>query len=108
MEAVNPEIRIDAYIRNVANALDQIEREGIKNEVIEIARAYLKDSIYYLSRGGDQFTALAAIAYAEGLLDALRLLGMAHFNWSRTDDLIKRAQNKVFVAGTFEIIHPGT
>ena len=106
METVNPEVRIDAYIRNVANALDQIEREGVRNEVVEIAKAYLKDSIYYLSRG-DQFTALATIAYAEGLLDALRLLGMAHFNWSKTDDLIRRAQNKVFVAGTFEIIHPG-
>ncbi|GAB6943870.1 DUF357 domain-containing protein [Vulcanisaeta sp. JCM 14467] len=106
METVNPGVRIDAYIRNVANTLDQIEREGVRNEVVEIAKAYLKDSIYYLSRG-DQFTALATIAYAEGLLDALRLLGMAHFNWSRTDDLIRRAQNKVFVAGTFEIIHPG-
>ena len=106
METVNPEIKINAYIRNVANALDQIEREGVRNEVVEIAKAYLKDSIYYLSRG-DQFTALATIAYAEGLLDALRLLGMAHFNWSKTDDLIRRAQNKVFVAGTFEIIHPG-
>ncbi len=51
METVNPEVRIDAYIRNVANALEQVEREGVKNEVIEIARAYLKDSIYYLSRG---------------------------------------------------------
>ena len=106
METANPEVRIDAYIRNVANALEQIEREGVRNEVIEIARAYLKDSIYYLSRG-DQFTALATIAYAEGLLDALRFLGIAHFNWSKTDDLIRRAQNKVFVAGTFEIIHPG-
>ncbi len=106
MDAVNPEVRIDAYIRNVKNALDQIDREGVKNEVVEIARAYLKDSIYYLSRG-DQFTALATIAYAEGLLDALRLLGMAHFNWVSTDDLVRRAQTKVFVAGTFEIIHPG-
>lgn len=106
MEAANPETRIDAYIRNVANALVQIEREGVKNDVVEIARAYLKDSIYYLSRG-DQFNALATIAYAEGLLDALRLLGIAQFNWSKTDDLIRRAQNKVFVAGTFEIIHPG-
>lgn len=89
METINPEVRIDTYIRNVANALEQIEREGIKNDVIEIARAYLKDSIYYLSRG-DQFNALATIAYAEGLLDALRFLGIAHFNWSRIDDLIRR------------------
>ena len=106
METVNPETRIDAYIRNVANALDQIEKEGVKNEVIEIAKAYLRDSIYYLSKG-DQFNALATIAYAEGLLDALRLLGITHFNWGKVDDLIRKAQNKVFVAGTFEIIHPG-
>lgn len=106
MESMNPEVRVNAYIRNVAAAIEQIEREGVKNEVVEIARAYLKDSIYYLSRG-DVFTALATIAYAEGLLDALRLLGIAHFSWGRTDELLSRASNKVFVAGTFEIIHPG-
>ncbi|GGI69147.1 cytidyltransferase [Vulcanisaeta souniana JCM 11219] len=106
MDSIDPMAKIDAYIRNVANALDQIDREGIKNEVIDIARAYLKDSMYHLSRG-DQFNALATIAYAEGLLDALRILGIAHFNWDKTSDLIRKSQNKVFVAGTFEIIHPG-
>ena len=106
METTSPENRVEAYIRNVAAAIEQIEREGIKSEVIDIAKAYLKDSMYYLSRG-DTFTALATIAYAEGLLDALRLLGMANFRWSKTDELLQKAGNKVFVAGTFEIIHPG-
>ncbi len=106
MESIDPIIKIDAYIRNVANALDQIDREGIKNEIVEIARAYLKDSMYYLSKG-DQFNALATIAYAEGLLDALRILGVAHFNWNKASDLTRKSKNKVFVAGTFEIIHPG-
>ncbi|MGC9152758.1 MAG: DUF357 domain-containing protein [Vulcanisaeta sp.] len=106
MEKVSPEVKVEAYIRNVANALEQIEREGVKNEIIEIAKAYLRDSMFYLSKG-DTFTALATIAYAEGLLDALRMLNIAHFNWNKTDDLISRSQNKVFVAGTFEIIHPG-
>nr|KJR72459.1 MAG: cytidyltransferase [Vulcanisaeta sp. AZ3] len=106
METTSPEVRVDAYIRNVANAINKVKNEGIKNEIIEIAEAYLRDSMYYLSKG-DVFTALATIAYAEGLLDALKLLGMTHFTWDKTDELIQRARNKIFVAGTFEIIHPG-
>ncbi|WP_069806562.1 DUF357 domain-containing protein [Vulcanisaeta thermophila] len=106
MEFTSPEVRVDAYIRNVAKALEQLDKEGVKNEVIEIARAYLKDSMYYLSKG-DVFTALSTIAYAEGLLDALRILGMVKFQWGSVNDLVRRASTKVFVAGTFEILHPG-
>jgi len=104
------DVRVEAYVRNVAKALEEVRARGVKDrrilEILDIVNAYLKDSVYYLSRG-DYASSLAAIAYAEGLLDALRLLGLAEFNWERASQLEERARTKVLVAGTFEIIHPG-
>jgi len=97
--------RIELYIRNVAAALEEISRLGFSGEVVDLARAYLRDSMYYLSRG-DEFNALATIAYAEGLLDALRIMGVVKFRWALPSELSSRSR-RVFVAGTFEIIHPG-
>lgn len=49
--------------------------------IIEEARRYLNDAKYYRNR--KQFeTGLASVAYCEGLLDALRLLGVVKFTWS--------------------------
>lgn len=51
--------------------------------VIEAAKRYLKDSKYYGEH--EKFeTALTSIAYCEGLLDALRLLGVVEFTWPST------------------------
>jgi len=52
-------------------------------EVVELARAYMKDAEYYLKKGKSE-TALSSIAYCEGLLDALRMLGLVEFEWSKT------------------------
>jgi len=50
------------------------------NEIIDEAKRYLEDAKYYLDRG--QFgTSLASVAYCEGLLDALRMLGLVRFDW---------------------------
>ncbi len=106
MESLGPEERVYLYALNVINALEQIERQGFKHEIIDIVRSYVKDSLYYLSKG-DYITALSDIAYAEGLLDALRLLGLVKFEWARPHKLVERARRKVMVAGTFEILHPG-
>ena len=48
------------------------------NRVSELARDYARDAKHYL---GDRkpVTALACIAYAEGLLDALKFLELAEF-----------------------------
>lgn len=48
------------------------------DRVSELARDYARDAKHYL---GDQkpVTALACIAYAEGLLDALKFLQLAEF-----------------------------
>ena len=49
-------------------------------EVIEYARNYFEDSEYH--RDQKKFeVALTSVAYCEGLLDALRLLGVAEFQW---------------------------
>lgn len=99
--------RVKAYIENVELALRQLEGQDLgesARKVVELARSYLSDSIYYLERG-DIDTALSCIAYAEGLLDALKFLNIAKLEWRPLSSLLKRP--KVLVAGSFEIIHPG-
>lgn len=54
-----------------------VDREKTR-DIIDMAKRYLKDAKYYRDR--KQFeTGLVSIAYGEGLLDALRLLGIAEF-----------------------------
>jgi len=60
---------------------DPIQVDGKKAEsVIETAKHYLEDAKYYQKRNRLE-TSLASVAYCEGLLDALRLLGIAEFSW---------------------------
>ena len=57
-----------------------VEQSKIK-EVVDWAKDYLEDANYY--REKEKFeVSLTAIAYCEGLLDALRLLGAVSFEWS--------------------------
>lgn len=49
-------------------------------KTIEHAKAYLEDSKYYLNHH-KLSVSLTSIAYCEGLLDALKLLGAAQFEW---------------------------
>lgn len=55
-----------------------IDERSIRS-VVDTAQSYVEDAKHYLEEKPS--TALAAVSYAEGLLDALRLLGMAKFNW---------------------------
>jgi hypothetical protein len=49
-------------------------------EVVGLAKAYLQDAKYY--RDGKRFdVSLASVAYCEGLLDALKMLGAVKFEW---------------------------
>ena len=52
-------------------------------KVVEFAKAYLEDAKYYTEKKRFE-VGLASVAYCEGLLDALRLLGMAKFEWLKT------------------------
>jgi len=54
--------------------------EGKVENVIETAKRYLEDAKYYQRRSKLE-TSLASVAYCEGLLDALRLLGAVEFSW---------------------------
>ena len=49
-------------------------------EVLAWAADYLKDAKYYKAQGKFE-TSLTSVAYCEGLLDALRLLGAVKFEW---------------------------
>jgi FAD synthetase len=58
-------------------------------KVVESAKAYLEDAKYY--RDQKRFdVSLASVAYCEGLLDALKLLGAVKFEWP----VKKRAKNR--------------
>ncbi len=100
-------LRIKTYINMVEDALNQSSSQADKGEVskevkslIALASDYLRDAKYYMSVG-DCITSLACISYSEGLLDALARLGKLSIKWRR----VKPA--KVFVGGTFDLLHPG-
>ncbi len=52
--------------------------------VIDAARRYLSDAKYYLGIKKEAI-ALTSISYAEGLLDALRIMELVDFEWQRVD-----------------------
>ena len=76
------------YIGSAEKVLKQIQRPNTKltigaeeaGKVIEQAKTYLSDAKYYRDNGNLE-TSLASIAYCEGLLDALKLLGVVQFEW---------------------------
>ena len=49
-------------------------------KVLRWAADYLEDAKYYKAQGKLE-TSLTSVAYCEGLLDALRLLGAVKFEW---------------------------
>jgi len=53
--------------------------------IIDQASRYLSDAKYYAQK--KQFeTGLVSVAYCEGILDALRMLGMVKFTWPHTEE----------------------
>ena len=75
---------VEKYLRNTQQVFKQIKEEsfhkGGGKKVLDYAKRYLEDAIYY--RDQKRFeTALASVAYCEGLLEALRLLEMVEFQW---------------------------
>ena len=48
--------------------------------VLRYAFNYLEDAKYYKAQGKLE-TSLTSVAYCEGLLDALRLIGAVNFQW---------------------------
>jgi hypothetical protein len=50
-------------------------------KVLASAKAYLEDAKYYRDKKKFEVS-LTSVAYCEGLLDALKLLGAVKFEWS--------------------------
>ena len=48
--------------------------------VLSYANDYLEDANYYKAQGKLE-TSLTSVAYCEGILDALRLIGAVNFEW---------------------------
>jgi hypothetical protein len=59
--------------------LISVTEESVAN-ILRWAADYLKDAKYYKAQGKFE-TSLTSVAYCEGLLDALRLLGAVKFEW---------------------------
>jgi len=76
------------YIASTEKVLNEMQRvkgaialsEESVNNIIEYVTAYLADAKYYKAQKNFE-TSLTSIAYCEGLLDALRLLGAVKFEW---------------------------
>jgi len=95
----------EKYIANLEEATKTLqiqEEDKTVEQIIRLVNDYLSDARYYLSQN-NCLTSIACSSYAEGLLDALRLLGKVDFRWPQQGYHAKR----VLVGGVFDILHPG-
>jgi FAD synthetase len=79
---------VSRYITSAEHVFSELEIDGTRikidvgdiTKVVDSAKAYLEDAKYY--RDQKRFdVSLASVAYCEGLLDALKLLGTVKFEW---------------------------
>ena len=85
---MNLEILTSKYIASAEKVLNEMKEtagsftidETEVRKVVEWVRAYLADAKYYKAQNRLE-TSLTSVAYCEGLLDALRLLGAVKFEW---------------------------
>jgi FAD synthetase len=76
------------YIVSTEKVLKEMQRikgsitinEECVDNIVAYATAYLADAKYYKAQKRFE-TSLTSIAYCEGLLDALKLLGAVKFEW---------------------------
>ncbi|AHC51601.1 cytidyltransferase [Sulfolobus acidocaldarius SUSAZ] len=92
--------RVRRYIQGMEDRLSKIPPEIIQKyeKIYNLAKLYVEDAKYYLNLN-DKVTALVDVVYAEGLLDAI--IEMEKL------DIERQVSKRVFVAGTFDILHPG-
>jgi len=78
---------IKKYVESCRRVLTNLKLKGLPrsvgepevNELVDHAERYLSDAIYYASE--KRGTALSSVSYCEGILDAMRLLGLVEFEW---------------------------
>jgi hypothetical protein len=76
------------YIASAEKVLKELERsqepitvtDESVTSILNYIRDYLEDAKYYKAQGKLE-TSLTSIAYCEGLLDTLKLLGAVKFDW---------------------------
>jgi len=73
----DPGERALAYLVAVEKAINTAENINDRDalRIVDHAKRYVADSGYFL-KTGKPTTALASVAYAEGLLDSLTILGL--------------------------------
>ena len=78
---------VSKYIWSAEQAFSEIKtieewkvEAGNLERVLESAKDYLEDAKYYMERKEFEVS-LTSVAYCEGLLDALRMLGAVKFEW---------------------------
>ena len=84
----NLRLRVKVYIQKTRKVLEEIRikrpfpvlNETLIDEVLDHIKRYAEDAEFYFEKK-DFETALASISYCEGLLDALKLLKIADFEW---------------------------
>jgi FAD synthetase len=86
---VSLEVLVSKYIASAEQVFNEIQISetpvhldvnSVKG-LVEFAKAYLEDAKYYKDRKRFEVS-LASVAYCEGLLDALKLLGAVKFEWT--------------------------
>jgi FAD synthetase len=71
----------ERVIKEVGEIPDDVQLNNKEAKtVFDWAKRYLEDAKYYQEKEKLE-TSLTSIAYCEGLLDALRLLGAVEFSW---------------------------
>lgn len=74
---------VEKYVKNTEKVLQQISYQVTSPEsnvqkVLDYANRYFEDAVYYANQNKFE-TALTSIAYCEGLLEALEILDLVHF-----------------------------
>jgi FAD synthetase len=85
---MNLEALTSKYIASAEKVLTEMKKtegsftvdEAKIGEVLDWVQTYLADAKYYKGQKRLE-TSLTSVAYCEGLLDALRLLGAVNFEW---------------------------
>ncbi len=80
-KTINPLIdRVKGYIFKCRRVLETVAQKESLKEYFNYITNYVDDAERFM-QSGDLSNALLSIGYAEGLLDALRLMGEVHFKW---------------------------
>ena len=82
------EALVSKYIASAEKVLLEMQRshgsltinEASVSKIVDYVADYLADAKYYKAQRKLE-TSLTSVAYCEGLLDALRLLGAVEFEW---------------------------